>query len=222
MSQVMEVIAKEVLAGASLSDPSIAANEVHAIQWIWDCLKEISEGENMQKIGWTWTNDGTWTKSYVTVPNDVVIVEELMVDGQHMFLKTDNYKNGLKADEYYTDGPVIHFNENLVPKQVKASVQRIKVDDEFGQPIVKETDVVTCRYYILWQLGLIEQRINRYNPGVYYAAKDWAKEQKQLYLKSRRKARGDRNRQTEKQQEMANIEWFNSYVSIRKSWVSRG
>lgn len=212
----MEISIDEVIAGLRTQKRDVSRFEVEILQWAYECFSQMSEGEGFQQIGWTWTNDGTWTSSFIAVPNDVVGIKEVYHNGAQMIERTDDYKKGLKGDEYYIDGPYLQFTPNFVPNVIEAKVLRIKTNEK-GRMVIPEHDSLTIRYYILWKFSEIEMRLAKTREA-YYLAKDKASGDYRQYLKERRKARGEFNRQTDQQHELAQLEWMNTFREIRPTW----
>lgn len=212
----MEIGIDEVIGGLKTMQVDVSRYEVEILQWAYEAFMQMSEGEGFQRIGWTWENDGTWDKSYIALPNDVVGVKKVYHNGVELIEKTDDYKKGLKADEYYMDGPYLQFTPTFIPNRIEAKVLRVKVNED-GRMVVPEHDTLAIRYYILWKFSEIERR-SATTRDAYYIARDKEALDKRQWLVERRKARGEHNRATEQQQELANIEWMNTYSMVRQSW----
>lgn len=209
-----EITIQEVFGAVSLTYPNLARHEVGALQWAYEAQLQMSEGEGFQKIGWSWTNDGTYTNTWVAVPTDVVAVDEVYVGGCLMIEKTDDYKKGLNADEYYMDGPYIHLLG--VPGTVECKVRRIKRDDE-GNMLLLEGDSIAIRYYILWMLYQ-KDALAASNQKTYRMEEMKAQSMYRQWLIERQKARGHYNTQKEHKMTLANVEWNNMFNSLRKTW----
>ncbi len=205
---------QEVFAAISLTYPNLQRYEISALQWAYECQVEMNEGEGFQKIGWTWENDNTYKNTWVTVPSDVVEVETVLFNGCEMIEKSDNYKKGLLDDEFYKDGPYLHFKN--IPKTIECKVTRIPRNSD-GDLLVMEADALAIRYYILWQLHLKDALMASMSKD-YQLANAKAQSMYYQYLKERRKARGETNRTSEHKLNMANVHWNNMFQNLRKTW----
>lgn len=214
MSDVREIPVEEVIASIATQYGDVARFEIEILQWIYECISISSEGEGFQRIGWKWENDGTWNNEYLAVPNDVVRVHDILHNGRLLIERTDGSKRDLSADEYYIDGPYIHFA--WVPSLITGEVSRIKVNDE-GSLMVPEIDALQCRNYVLWKIKEIEMMTARVREK--YAYQREVEYFKNEYFRARRYARGDHNTVTSQaDNELAQIAWNNMFSNVRKTW----
>jgi len=183
-------------------------------QWAYEALSIMSEGEGFQEIVWKWENDGTWTNSYVAVPNDVRKVKRVFLNGRICNKVTRNNKALLNTNEYYESGPYLHFFN--VPNKVEAEVERIKTDAD-GDMVMEESDALAVIGYVLYQIASVafhsnsdKQAHSMLREKMDYRQREW--------LTLRRQARGEFNSTNQTDQYMANIEWHNTFRSIRQTW----
>ena len=221
MPNVNEIAIEELMARVSFKWPETARDYIQIVQLVYQALRGISSGYGMQRIGWKWENDGTWTNDYLALPNDIIGIEDIWHNGSIMVKKTDSSKKGLNADEYYTDGPYLHFQEDTRLERVQAIVIRAKTNTN-GSLVMAEDDADYVENYVLWQLYetayVLEQEINKAR-----LLQEKSMTFKAEMLAQRSIARGKRNEQTDTQIELAQYEWHNMFRNnrIRKTWLSQ-